>query len=227
MEESVMLDRRRCAVALEPSSLVRDPRRRALDAFVRTVAREGYDRAGIEEVLALAEVPEPVFYEHFEDKQDCMLAALDEQIRWIGDTIFERVEGSTSWSERVRLGLQALLEALACDPEGARLTLVECLGAGDPAIARIRSAMASFVPALEQGRHRAGADGGVPDISHLPPQTSEAIVGGIASILHRHALDGEVAALPALLPDLLYFALMPYLGHERALAAFESAAMPA
>jgi AcrR family transcriptional regulator len=209
-----MLDRRHCAVALEPSSLIRDPRGRALDAFVRTVAREGYDRATIEEVLELAKVPEPVFYEHFEDKQDCMLAALDEQLRWIEDTISERVEGSTGWSERVRLGLQALLEALARDPEGARLALVECLGAGEPVLARLHSAVASCVPTLEQGRN----DPEAADTDHLPPQISEAVVGGIASILHRLALERNTDELPGLLPDLLYFALMPYLGHESALA---------
>ncbi len=56
------------------------------------------------------------------------------------------------------------------------------------------------------------------DTAHLPPQTSEAVVGGIASILHRRVLEGHTAELPALLGDLLYFALMPYLGHDRALA---------
>ncbi len=209
-----MLDRRRCAVALEPSSPIRDPRRRALDAFVLTVAREGYDRTTVEAVLVLAEIPEPVFYEHFEDKQDCMLAALDEQIRWIEDAISERVEGSRGWSERIRLGLQALLEALAGDPEGARLALVECLGAGEPVLTRLHSAVARCVPAFEQGLGEPEAA----DADHLPPQISEAVVGGIASILHRLALERHTDELPGLFPDLLYFALMPYLGHERALA---------
>ncbi|HWY89223.1 MAG TPA: TetR/AcrR family transcriptional regulator [Solirubrobacteraceae bacterium] len=208
-----MLDRRRCAVALEPS-LIRDPRRRALDAFVRTVARDGYDHTNIEEVLELAKVPEPVFYEHFEDKQDCMLAALDERIRQIEDAIRERVEASQGWSERVGEGLQALLEALARDPEGARLALVECLGAGEAVLARLHSAVASCVPTLEQGRD----DPEATDTDHLPPQISEAVVGGIASILHRLALERNTDELPGLLPDLLYFALMPYLGHESALA---------
>ena len=209
----MMLDRRRCAVALEPS-LIRDPRRRVLDAFVRTVAREGFDRTAIDAVLVLAEVSEPVFYEHFEDKQDCMLAALDERLRWIEDTIYVHIDGSASWPERVRLGLQALLQALAADPEGARLALVECLGAGEPVLARLHSAVASCVPALEQGR----GDPQATNTDHLPPQISEAVVGGIASILHRLALERHTEELPAMLPDLLYFALMPYLGHERALA---------
>lgn len=223
MEESVMLDRRRCAVALEPSSLIRDPRGRTLDAFVRTVAREGYDRTTIEEVLVLAKVPEPVFYEHFEDRQDCLLAALEELIARIEGAVSEQVDRSAPWSERVRIGLRTVLAALAGHPDGARVAFVECLSAGEPAIARLRSAMARFVPALEEGR-RCGDGPDADDVAsasdtdHLPPQTSEAVVGGIASIVHRRVLESHTAELPTLLPDLLYFALMPYLGHERALA---------
>jgi AcrR family transcriptional regulator len=215
-----MLDRRHCAVALEPSTPVRDPRRRIIEALVRMVALRGYDRTTIDRVLVLAEVPAPVFYEHFEDKQDCLLGALDELIGQIECTIFERIEGSTSWSERVRLGLQTLLEALANHPDGARVVLVECLSAGEPAVARLRCAMANFVPLLEEGRSSCGPTGAATaDLDYLPPQTSEALVGGIASILHRRVLEDRTAELPGLLPDLLYFALMPYLGHPRALAA--------
>jgi AcrR family transcriptional regulator len=213
-----------------------------LDALVWTVARRGYDRTTVERVLRLAKVPRPLFDEHFEDKQDCLLAALEDLIGQIERTISERVSESTSWSERVRRGLQALLEALAHDPDGARVVLVECLSAGDPALARLRTAMASFVPVLEQGRRSHSRDGGGrcggdpcgddatgddtaegTDTGHLPPQASEAVVGGIASILHRRVLEGHTAELPSLLGDLLYFALMPYLGHDRALAAAESA----
>jgi AcrR family transcriptional regulator len=231
-----MLDRRDLAVVLEPSAPVRsaDPRRDILDALVQTIALRGYDRTTIDRVLALAEVPTPVFDEHFEDKQDCLLAALDELIARIESAVSERVDHSAPWSERVRFGLQALLAALAQHPDGARVAFVECLRAGEPVIARIRAAIASTIPLLEGGRDRgggggSGGDGGsgggevaAPDTDHLPPQTSEAVVGGIASILHRRVLEGHTSELPALLPDLLYFALMPYLGHERALKASES-----
>jgi AcrR family transcriptional regulator len=194
-----------------------DPRRRILTALMQAVALKGYDRTTIDNVLLLAEVPEPVFYEHFEDKQDCLLAALDELLGRIEDIVSERIDGSAPWPEQVLLGLQTLLAALARHPDVARVALVECLSAGEPAIARLRSAMASFVPILEEGRAQALST------DHLPPQISEAIVGGIASILHRRVLEGRTAELPALLGDLLYFALMPYLGHECALVAARSA----
>jgi AcrR family transcriptional regulator len=190
-----------------------DPRRRILDALIETVARRGYDRTTLDRVLHLAEVPAPVFDEHFENKEDCFLQAVDELIGRLECMVLERVHRPAPWSERIRLGLETLLAALACHPDGARVALVECLSAGEPAIARLRAALATFVPILEEGRAHA------PSVEHLPPQASEAVVGGIASILHRRVLEGHTAELPSLLPDLLYFALMPYLGHRRALIA--------
>jgi AcrR family transcriptional regulator len=210
-----VLDRRHLAVAPEPSAATRraDPRRRILDALIATVAHRGYDRTTLERVLHVADVPAPVFDEHFENKQDCFLQAIDELISRLECTLLERISRSAPWPERVRLGLQTLLRALARDPDAARVALVESLSAGEPAIERLRSALATFVPILDEGLELASS------IEHLPPQTSEAIVGGIAAIVHRRVLEGHTAELPALLPDLLYFALMPYLGHHHALAA--------
>lgn len=228
-----MPDRRRHAAVLARSRRVRrhDPREAVLDALVQVVARRGYERTTLAEVLALARVPEPVFAEHFEDKRDCLLAALDRSIARLGVAIELRVDPSAPWPQRIGAGLRALLSGLAERPQEASLICVECLAAGDPASARLRRALASAVPELELGRREGAgagseADPGDPaararrpcDMSHLPALTSEALVGGIASILHRRVLNGEIAELPELLPDLLYFALMPYLGHERALA---------
>jgi AcrR family transcriptional regulator len=221
-----MLDRRDFAVAFAPSAPARsvDPRRSILEALMRTIALRGYDRTTIDRVLSSAEVPAPVFDEHFEDKQDCLLAALDQLIGEIEGAISRRIADSTCWSERVAIGLETLLAAFAGDPDSARVALVECLSAGEDAIARVRSAIAKTVPVLEGGRRGDGLEGvSAPDTAHLPAQTSEAVAGGIASILHRRVLEGRTSELPALLPDLLYFALMPYLGHERALVASEAA----
>lgn len=215
-----MLDRRRRAAVLEPFVPVRssDPREAILDALVWTVARRGYEHATVEEVLALAAVPAPVFAEHFEGKRDCLLAALERSLARIGDAIARRTDPSARWSERVGAGLRALLGVMADHPEETSVVFVECLSAGEPAITRLRRAMANVVPALEEGRRERESDQ-----LGLPIQTSEAIVGGIASILHRRVLEGEIAGLGALAPDLLYFALLPYLGHERALSAAEAA----
>ncbi len=202
------------------SGRARNARERILDALVQTVARRGYEETSIDRVLAVAEVPRAVFEEHFEGKQDCLLAALDYLIEALRRVVRQAVAGQTSWPEQVRLGLQMLLTALACHPDGARVACIEYLAAGRPAIARMRDAIADFVPALERGRAEAL------ETNHLPPQTSEAIVGGIAAIVGRHVFEDRTSELPELLPDLLFFALMPYLGQHWALAiASEASAL--
>ena len=188
------------------------------DALIETVARRGYDRTTIERVVSVAEIPAPVFDEHFENKQDCFLQALDELIARLERKLLESLHETASWPERIELGLRTLLTTLAEQPAGARVAMVECLSAGDASVARLHCALARFVPILEEGRAY-GVEEGLTGGEQLPSQTSAAVVGGITSIVHRRVLEGHTAELPALLPDLLYFALIPYLGHERAIAA--------
>lgn len=189
-----------------------DPRRRLLDAMIETVALRGYDRTTMSRVLSSADVQEAVFSEHFEDKRDCFMQAVDDLIGRAERAATEQFLRQAPWPERVRQALESLLHALARDPDGARVVLVEMLGAGPAACERHRSALALFTSLIEEGRSLAA------DAQRLPPQTSEAIVGGIASIVHRRVLEGSTVELPALHAELTYFALLPYLDHERALA---------
>jgi AcrR family transcriptional regulator len=195
-----------------------DPRRQIFDAMIETVAQRGYDRTTIECVLNAAQVPAPVFDEHFEDKQDCFLCSLDRLFGRVEQIMLARVHWSVPWPERIQIGLRALLVELAEHPDSARVALVECLSAGDAAVARLRAALARLVAILDEG-HEYAAEQGSPGGEYLPPQISLAIVGGIAAIVHRQVLEERTAELPLLLGDLLYFALLPFVGHERALCA--------
>jgi AcrR family transcriptional regulator len=190
----------------------RDPHRRVLDAMIETVALRGYDRTTLSRVLSTADVPEAVFSEHFRDKHDCFMAAVDDLIGRAERCALAHFQRHEPWCEQVRAAIESLLDALARHPDAARVVMVEMLGAGPEACERHRSALALCISLVEQGRGEAR------DSEHLPPQTSEAIVGGIAAIVHRRVLQGCTAELPALHADLTYFALLPYLDHERALA---------
>jgi AcrR family transcriptional regulator len=189
-----------------------DPPRRMLDAMIHTVARRGYDRTTISRVLACAQVPEPLFSEHFRDKQDCFLQALDELIGGAEQAALDRFALALPWQERVRIALDDLLQGLVRNEDAARVIFVEMLAAGPAAQERYRRALELFTALIEEGRSQA------PHLDYLPPQTSEAIVGGIVSIVHRRVLQGEVGTLPSLHGELTYFTLLPYLDQERAMS---------
>jgi AcrR family transcriptional regulator len=198
------------AVVTSPRS---DPRACVLGALIATVAYRGYDRTTLERVLQTAEVPAAVFDEHFENKQDCFLQALDDLLARVERRVHDEIERAVPWPERVRSGLAALLSALAEDHDGARVLLIECLSAGAAANERHRELAKPFPALLEEGRFHCA------DPDHLPPGTSEALVGGVVSILQRRALEDRTGELPRLVGDLAYFVLLPYLGHHRALVA--------
>ncbi|MGA9286554.1 MAG: TetR/AcrR family transcriptional regulator [Solirubrobacteraceae bacterium] len=189
-----------------------DPRERLLDAMIQAVAERGYDRTTVSRLLSRAEVPEAVFSEHFRDKHDCFMQAIDGLIGRGENSAIALFAQARPWPERVSRALEGLLSNLAEHPDAADVLFVEMLGAGPAACERHREALSLFAALLEEGRTLCVNSG------HLPKQTSEAIVGGIASIVHRRALQGKLAELPALHADLTYFALLPYLEHDRAAA---------
>jgi AcrR family transcriptional regulator len=193
------------------------PRQRILEALIQTAAREGYKRTCVEHVMRVAEVTEPIFQEHFEDKQDLFVQASDQLIGRIELAVLRSVYSDAPWPRRIRRGLQTLLTTVAEHPDCARVVMIECPQAGDRALERLLEAEAVFAPVLEEGRAYAAS------VSHLSDVTSPGVVGGIVAIVHRRVLEGHSAELPTLLADLLHFALTPYLGQSLALTAADAA----
>ena len=99
---------------------------------------------------------------------------------------------------------------LAADPALASISLVEGLRAGRGVYDRYQAAVESFVVYLREGAPEAPGGGEVPEA------TDEAVVGGIASMLGRRVLAGEAEQIDELLPEVLEFALTPYLGTAEA-----------
>lgn len=191
-----------------------DPRARLMGAMIATVAYRGFERTTVERVRQVAEVPAAVFEEHFRDKEDCFVEALDGLLARVHAGVDDAVgPRGLPWATRVRAGLRALLAALAADPDGARVLLVECLRAGPRAYARHERLLAPLLVLLEEGRFHCA------DPAHLPASTAEGIAGGVGAIVQRRALEDRTGELPRLLGDIAYFVLLPYLGHHRALLA--------
>jgi AcrR family transcriptional regulator len=182
--------------------------------MIAVVAYRGFTRTTVERVLRTAGVEQACFDEHFTDREECLLQALDALIARTEASVLEAIRGAgPAWPDRVRLGLQALLRALAEEPDGARVVLVECLSAGPAACERQAALLRLFPPLFAEGRALCA------DPGRLPPDIAEMTVGGIASILHHRVLTDRAADLPRLCGDLTYFALLPWLGHEAAAAA--------
>jgi AcrR family transcriptional regulator len=189
--------------------VARSQRQRLLEATIRVVAEKGYATTTVADLTREAGISRTTFYEMFDDKQACFLAAYDAAV----DTLVRRVSATYEaaegpWPERARAGLATLLEALAEEPALARLALVDIGAAGPAAQRRYRAAVQRLTPLFEDGRDFAPGGRG------LPANVSRMAIGGVAGLIVDELLSGRAEHLPAILPDVLFATLTPYLGPD-------------
>jgi AcrR family transcriptional regulator len=185
-------------------------RERLLAAIAQQVAAKGYRATTITEIVKLASVSTRDFYELFEGKEECFLAAFDAVRDHLEDLIRAAVAEEDDWPRQTIAALRAGLAFFAAEPDLARLCLLESVSATPRIAIRFREAVIACEPALALGR--AALD----DPDSMLPETEDAILGGIVSLATRSIIAGEAAKLPDLLPDFVDFALSPYLGAEPA-----------
>ena len=190
-------------------------RNRIQQAMIEVVSERGYPDTRVVDVIGVAGVSRKTFYELFDSKEDCFLAAYDvllENIIGEATNAFESKLGAP-WAERVRAALEVLLEHLSQHPNEARFAIVEVLAAGPKALTRRDSALRQFTGFLESGRSETTVE--------LPGITSIAVAGGVNELLYSEILHGAVTRLPSRLPDLMFWVTLPFLGAEGATAERE------
>jgi len=197
---------------LPPEVIARSQRGRLLDAAVGVAAEKGYAATTVGDLTAAAGVSRTTFYELFEDKEACFLAAYDNAVDTLLRRIIAAYESEQRWPDQARAGLEALLETLASAPAPARLFLVDIASAGPVAQRRYRAAMRRLTPLFDEGRDFA------PHGRELPPNTSRMAIGGVTGLISDELLAGRAAQLPELLSDVLFAALVPYIGPKAAVA---------
>jgi AcrR family transcriptional regulator len=186
--------------------IARSQRERLLEAAVRVVAGKGYAATTVTDLTKDAGISRTTFYEMFEDKEACFLAAYDSAV----DTLVRRVtvayEAEEGWPARARAGLAALLGALAEEPELARLALVDVGAAGPAAQRHYRAALGRLTPFFDEGRDFA------PGGRSLPANTSRMAIGAVAGLVSDELAEGRAERLPDLLSEVLFATLVPYIG---------------
>jgi AcrR family transcriptional regulator len=185
-------------------------RERLLAAIAHEVAARAYRATTITGVVKLASVSTRDFYQHFEGKEECFLAAFDAVRDHLEELTVVAIADQPDWPHQVIAALRAALEFFAAEPDLARLCLVDPVSATPTIAIRFREAVLACVPALACGRAE------MRDGDSLAPSTEDSLLGGIVFSTARYILAGGTENLPVLLPDLVEFTLSPYLGAERA-----------
>jgi AcrR family transcriptional regulator/DNA-binding MarR family transcriptional regulator len=181
-------------------------RARMLTAMVQEASERGVANVSVGHVVARSGVSRRTFYEIFNDREDCFLAAFEEALKGVTASVVPAYEAPGSWRARIRAGLTTLLECLECDPSIGRLLIVESLAAGPGALEQRQSVLAQIIPVIEQGAAEAKTN------ADSPVLTAEGIVGGVLSVLHTRLTEKNRGELLELVGPLMGMIVLPYLG---------------
>ncbi len=169
--------------ALGRGHVVEIQRARMLTAMMQEISQRGAANVSVAHVVGRSGVSRRTFYEIFEDREDCFLAAFDDALEHVSTVVVAAYGEPGSWRVRVRAALSALLECLDYDPATGRLLIVESLAAGPRALERRQRVLARIIPVIRQGQSEGKAS------ADPPPLTAEGVAGGVLSVLHARLTE--------------------------------------
>jgi AcrR family transcriptional regulator len=183
---------------------VRDSqRRRLIRAMLDSVAERGYPATTVADVVSAARCSRNAFYELFEDKEACYIAASDEAGAEMLDALVSAAQQEESWLDALRSGMRSYLRSWADDPNYAAAYLIHLPAAGERALEQRDRIYADFAAMFEGLAARARAE--QPLIPPLPPLAPRLLVMSITELIAQEVRNGRVAELPQLEDQLVRF----------------------
>lgn len=200
--------------------IVQHQRARIIAALSAEIAEKGYRNVTVAAIVKRARIARGTFYESFGSKDECFLAAQEYAMATALERVVEAAGEVEGWPQRVRAGLTAFLEYVTEEPALASACMVEALAAGPAALKCHEESQQAFISLFKVGRSVS------PYEKDLPETLEEAVIGGIFWIVYQRLVRGSTEEIPGLLPEIVEFSLVPYLGpkaaREIALGAAES-----
>jgi AcrR family transcriptional regulator len=187
-----------------PPLEVRQDRQRArlFAAAAAVFARVGFADATAEAIAREAGMSKATFYEHFGNKEECILALFDAAIDVVvaGMAQAARDHGDAPPPGRVGASVRTFLEVVEAFPDQAQTLLVEIIGAGPRATERRDAALARVAEYIDAA-NRADAEAGR---AHrlASPLDAFAIVGAIVELVSRQLRTKEPEDIRELEPVL-------------------------
>ena len=166
-------------------------RARLFAAAATVFARLGYAEASAEAISREAGMSKATFYEHFGNKEECILALFDAAAAQVRDAVEASLATSEDPETRYRQGVRAFLGALVAFPDHARTLLLEIIGAGPRAAERRDAVLQRFADFIDRENELAHEGHGVPRLKS--PDDAYALVGAMLELASRQLRHGVPA----------------------------------
>ncbi len=195
---------------LPRASVESSQRERLLAAAARVTGSRGYESTTVADILTAAGVGRETFYELFDDRRDCVLAAHAALLDVLVEQVRDAYGGPGRWVERCRSMIASLLDWLAADAVAARFLVVELAAVGPEFTERFEATFDRLVATLDEG-----LPSDLPQADFPLPATSFA-VGAVIARVYGEIAAGRAANLGLVAPNLTYEVLVPFLGEAPA-----------
>jgi len=175
---------------LSRQEVVASQRERLFRAMAGVTARKGYAATSVADVLREAGISRETFYQQFASKEDCVMQAFQAAVEGIAASVAAAAPGGLEDPfARLERALGDYLNALAAEPELARMLLVEIYAVGPAALGR----------RAEQQRAIAAAIAGALGATEVDARFAcEAFVAATASLVTTRLATGDADGVRAL-----------------------------
>ncbi|HEX8715238.1 MAG TPA: TetR/AcrR family transcriptional regulator [Solirubrobacteraceae bacterium] len=183
-----------------------DERERLLEQALHLAVVEGYRELSAPQIADAADVSIDAFFELFDGKEECFLAALD----MLGEQLIELASDpelrSDEWPYAVRRTIRELLRYLADRPIYAQTIAEGAFAAGPEAIERNVALAHGIATRLTEG---------APERAHSALAV-QGVAGALSHTVRCHVASGQIQLLSVLSDYLTYIVLTPFIGSEEA-----------
>jgi AcrR family transcriptional regulator len=181
-------------------------RSRMLGAALDVVDELGYPRATVAHVTSRARVSRRTFYDVFDNREDCLLAALESVLERIDAELVALNLDELPWREQIRAGLWTMLSFFDREPVLARVCVVQALRGGPRVLERREQVLAGLARIVDEGRNESDKN------RACPPLMADGLVGAAFGIVYGRLLKSKREPLTNLFGELMGMIVLPYLG---------------
>jgi AcrR family transcriptional regulator len=186
-------------------------RARIRNAAMQEVIEHGFEETTVEMVCERAGVAVPDFERSFNDLRDCCIKVYLANIDEFDRIVFSSVEEAVGWRNRLRASAYAAGAYIQLRPVETRFDLIQMLTVGEMAQVFRDSYVERFIDLIDAGRQE------LDDPESMTRDVAAGIFGSIYEFLVKQFHNGaDIGQLDDHIPELMYLAVRPYVGHETA-----------
>jgi AcrR family transcriptional regulator len=193
-------------------------RERIGEALIDLCYEGSYRETTLEMVLERAEVDRATFELYFADLEDCFCEIYKEIRDEVVAHVAPVVERQETWRDGLRAAAYAMVDYTAEDEKRTNFSVFEVRSAGERALLLMAEAFEAAFDLIDRGRDQGR------DATLTSRATAEAVGGSIFNQMYAAIASESIDAVRAKIPEMMYMAVLPYLGAE---AAAEELRQPA